>query len=166
MKNTLESFAILLVGLLSIVIVYLIVQYNMIEEESMEDISKIIQLDKKKVKKIKTADYLNSLEGYGDDVDVKVDVHKVDHTNEVAVRSEVEKDVLDEVVEDKSKSSYTENLEHYTDESDKKPLEPATPKKVEEEKQTAQPSSGEPEKIPEEVSDEIGEAIDAVLDDL
>jgi len=37
MKNLLESFAILLVGLLSIGIVYLIVQYNMIDDQNFID---------------------------------------------------------------------------------------------------------------------------------
>ncbi|UPT77152.1 hypothetical protein MN086_08830 [Sulfurovum sp. XGS-02] len=37
MKNLLESFAILLVGLLSIGIVYLIVQYNMIDDQNFVD---------------------------------------------------------------------------------------------------------------------------------
>jgi len=35
MKNVLESFAILLVGLLSLGIVYFIVQYNMIDEKNI-----------------------------------------------------------------------------------------------------------------------------------
>lgn len=37
MKNLLESFAILLVGLLSIGVVYLIVQYNMIDDQNFVD---------------------------------------------------------------------------------------------------------------------------------
>ena len=37
MKNLLESFAILLVGILSIGIVYLIVQYNMIDDKNFID---------------------------------------------------------------------------------------------------------------------------------
>lgn len=37
MKNVLESFAILLVGLLSIGVVYLIVQYNMIDDKNYID---------------------------------------------------------------------------------------------------------------------------------
>jgi len=37
MKNLLESFAILLVGLLSIGIVYFIVQYNMIDDKNFID---------------------------------------------------------------------------------------------------------------------------------
>jgi hypothetical protein len=37
MKNLLESFAILLVGVLSIGVVYLIVQYNMIDDQNFVD---------------------------------------------------------------------------------------------------------------------------------
>ena len=37
MKNVLENFAILLVGLLSIGVVYLIVQYNMIDDQNFID---------------------------------------------------------------------------------------------------------------------------------
>jgi len=37
MKNLLESFAILLVGILSIGIVYLIVQYNTIDDQNFVD---------------------------------------------------------------------------------------------------------------------------------
>ena len=37
MKNLLESFAILLVGLLSIGVVYLIVQYNLIDDQNFVD---------------------------------------------------------------------------------------------------------------------------------
>ncbi len=37
MKNVLESFAILLVGLLSLGIVYFIVQYNMIDDQNYID---------------------------------------------------------------------------------------------------------------------------------
>jgi len=163
MKNMLESFAIFLVGLLSLAVVYLIVQYNMIEEDTIDDVSAVIASNKKANKKAKTSSYLNSLEGYGDDVDVKVDARKEDHTNEVVVKSELNKDDLGAVVEDKSKSSYMENLEHYAEETDKKSSEPV---KVQEDL-NVEKSSGEPEKLPqEEVSDEIGEAISAALDDL
>ena len=37
MKNLLESFAILLVGVLSVGVVYLIVQYNMIDDQDFVD---------------------------------------------------------------------------------------------------------------------------------
>ena len=164
MKNMLESFAIFLVGILSLVVVYLIVQYNMIEEDTIDDIGAVIASQKKASGKVKTSAYLNSLEGYGDDVDVKVDAKKEDHTNEVAVKSEITKDDLGAVVDDKSKSSYMENLEHYAEEADKKPSKPV---KAQEDVNVEKKSSGEPEKLPqEEVSDEIGEAIDAALDNL
>ncbi len=154
MKNIFESIAILLVGLLSLVVVYLIVQYNMIEEDTIDDIGNLVVAQKKTDSKSKTSAYLSSLEGYGNDVDVKVDAKKEDHTNEVVVKSELKEDDLGTVIEDKSKSSYTENLEHYTESSQKQ-----------DSNKVAKPSSGEPEKLPqEEVSDEIGEAIDAVLE--
>ena len=164
MKNMLESFAIFLVGILSLAVVYLIVQYNMIEEDTIDDVSSILASQKKTNKKVKTSEYLNSLEGYGDDVDVKVDARKEDHTNEVAVKSELNEDDLGAVVEDKSKSSYTENLEHYTEAAEKKPSEPV---KVQEDVSAEKKSSGEPEKLPQdEIVDEIGMAIDAALEDL
>jgi len=162
MKNRLESFAVFLVGILSLIIIYLIVQYNMIEEETIDDIGVIIAPQTES--KAKTSNYLKSLVGYGDDVDVKVDARKEDHTNEVAVKSELNGDALGAVLDDKSKSSYMENLEHYVEEADKKSSEPV---KVQEDVNIEKKSSGEPEKLPqEEVSDEIGEAIDAALDDL
>jgi hypothetical protein len=167
MKNMIENFAITLIGLLSLGIVYLIVQYNMIEENSIDDMSKVIDANKKENAKIKTSNYLNSLESYGDDADVKTDAKKEDHTNEVKVESELNKDKLDDVVEDKSKSSYMENLEHYAEETDNQSAKTVTPQIEEEETTQASPSSSEPEKLPqEEVSDEIGEAISAALDDL
>jgi hypothetical protein len=123
----------------------------------------VISSNKKANAKVKTSAYLNSLEGYGDDVDVKVDARKEDHTNEVVVKSELNKDDLGAVVDDKSKSSYMENLEHYVEEADKKPAKSEEPQ----ENVPAENSSGEPEKLPqEEVSDEIGQAIDAALDDI
>jgi len=168
MKNKLESFAIFLVVVLSLVVVYLIVQYNMIEEDDMNDIVQVTDVNKKETIKTKTSNYLNSLEGYGDDVDVKVDARKEDHTNEVKVKSELSKDALGDVVEDKSKKSYMENLEHSVEKTDKQSSEKtATLKQEEKEKAQAAPSSGEPEQLPqEEVSDEIGEAIDAALNGL
>lgn len=147
MKNIFESIAILLVGLLSLVVVYLIVQYNMIEEDTIDDIGNLVVAQKKTDSKSKTSAYLSSLEGYGNDVDVKVDAKKEDHTNEVVVKSELKEDDLGTVIEDKSKSSYTESSQK------------------QDSNKVAKPSSGEPEKLPqEEVSDEIGEAIDAVLE--
>jgi len=161
MKNLLESFAILLVGLLSVSIIYWIVQYSMIaDEEMLDEIVEYQQSQKKKApKKAKATDYLQNLEGY-EDVDVKVDATKETTTNRVVVQSELTKDELGAAVEDKSKSSYTENLENYVE-----PAKEAVTVEVEEVKPAADKAS-DPELPAEEVSDEIGMAIDAALDDL
>ncbi len=153
MKNLSETFAILFVGFLSMAVVFFIVQYNLIDDDvDMDEI--ILSTPQKKV--AKTSSYLDSLEGYGDDTDVKVDARKEDTTNTVIVKSESNKDTLGDVIDDKSKSSYMENLEKYADTEEKEKLDTAKP---------VADNSGEPEKLPE-VADEIGMAIDAALDGL
>jgi len=154
MKNLLESLAILLVGLLAAAIVYWIVQYNMIADTVMVEEIDYEVVEKKKAN---ATDYLDDLEGY-EDVDVEVDATKETNTNTVVVKSELANDELDAAIEDKSKSSYTENLENYVE-----PEKEEGVKEVEE----AKPASDTPSEAPaEEVSDEIGMAIDAALDDL
>jgi len=162
MKNLLESFAILLVGLLSVSIVYWIVQYSMIvDEDMMDELVEYQQVQKKKApKKANAADYLQNLESY-EDVDVKVDATKETSTNRVVVRSELTKDELGAAVEDKSKSSYTENLENYVE-----PEKEAVVVVEVEEAKPAADTAADPELPTEEVSDEIGMAIDAALDDI
>ena len=160
MKNLLESFAILLVGLLSVSIVYWIVQYSMIaDEEMLEELVEYQESQNKKApKKDEATDYLQNLEGY-EDVDVKVDATKETSTNRVVVKSELNTDELGAAVEDKSKSSYTENLENY--------VEPEKEEVVEvEEAKPAADTATDPELPTEEVSDEIGMAINAALDGL
>ncbi len=158
MKNLLESFAILLVGLLSLAIVFFIVQYNLIEDDSVMDEITFTTPQKKVSTKTKTSNYLDSLEGYGDDKDVKVDARKETSVNQVLVKSELKNDDLDTVVEDKAKSSYMQNLESYSDKAEKEKLDEVKP---------VADNSGEPEKLPEdEIVDEIGMAIDAALEDL
>ena len=153
MKNLSETFAILFVGFLSMAVVFFIVQYNLIDDDvDMDEI--ILSTPQKKV--AKTSSYLDSLEGYGDDTDVKVDARKKDTTNTVIVQSELNKDTLGDVIDDKSKSSYMENLEKYADTEEKENLDTAKP---------VADNAGEPEKLPE-VADEIGMAIDAALDGL
>jgi len=120
MKNLLESFAILLVGLLSLLIVYLIVQYNMIEDQMIEEIEYTVSKSKEESKEEKTKSYLDDLEGYGEDVDVEVDATKEDTANTVIIKSEEKDNDLGDVVEDKSKSSYTESLEGYGEDVDVK----------------------------------------------
>ena len=153
MKNLSETFAILFVGFLSMAVVFFIVQYNLIEDDvDMDEI--VLVTPQKKVAKVNN--YLDSLEGYGDDTDVKVDATKEDTTNTVVVKSESNKDTLGDVIEDKSKSSYMQNLENYTDKAENEKLDEAKP---------VVDHAGEPEKLPqEEVVDEIGMAIDAALD--
>jgi hypothetical protein len=162
MKNLLESFAVLLVGVLSLLIIFLIVQYNMVEEEAVEEIVFTAPVKTKESKKAKTASYLDSLEGYGEDVDVKVDARKESTANTVAVQSELSNDELGSAIADKSKSSYMENLENYV-EPEVKVAEPAKEEVVAE----APKDPEDPEKLAEdEIEDEIGMAIDAALDDL
>jgi len=161
MKNIFESFAIFLVGLLSISIIYWIIQYSMISDaEMMDEIVEYQQAQKKKAPKKATAvDYLQNLEGY-EDVDVEVDATKESNANTVVVTSELSKDELDDVVEDKSGSSYTENLENYVE-----PKKEEITVESKEDKPTVDQVS-DPELPTEEVTDEIGMAIDAALDDL
>lgn len=156
MKNLLESFAVLLVGLLSLLIVYLIVQYNMIEDQVIAEIDYTVT---EKQKEEKTENYLESLEDYGEDIDVEVDETTESTKNTVSVRSEETNNDLSDVVEDKSKSSYMKNLENYADKAEDEKLDEAKP--------DAEDTSGEPQKLEhEEVVDEVGMAIDAALDSL
>lgn len=167
MKNLLESFAILLVGVLSLLIVFLIVQYNMIEEEAVEEIVFAAPVETKESKKAKTSSYLDSLEGYGEDVDVKVDARKESTANTVAVKSELSSDELGSAIEDKSKSSYLENLASYETEAENDAQEETIKKAMEGTKKAVVVDPSDPEKLAEdEIEDEIGMAIDAALDDL
>ncbi len=120
MKNLLESFAVFLVGLLSLLIVYLIVQYNMIEDQMIEEIEYTVSKTNEENKEEKTKSYLDDLEGYGEDVDVEVDATKESTENTVIIKSEEKNNDLGDVVEDKSKSSYTESLEGYGEDVDVK----------------------------------------------
>ena len=161
MKNLLENIAIFMVLLLSLSIVFFIVEYNLIEEDdTLEEIALVVPA-KKETPKAKINSYLSSLEGYGDDVDVDVDVRKENKVNTVTVEAEVKKNTLGEVIEDKSKNDYTQNLENYSQTVDdktvlKKKKAIKTPKKVKN-------LSGEPEKLKfNEVEDTLGKAIDAL----
>lgn len=157
MKNLFENLAILLVGLLSVAIVFWIVQYNMIEDSDMiEDIE--YEVVKKEVSsQEQTTTYLQNLEGY-EDVDVQVDATKETRTNTVVVKSELNNDALDAAVEDKSKSSYAENLENYQ--------EPKKEEMTEDDEASKPVNDSESEELAPEIEDEIGMAIDAALNDL
>jgi len=156
MKNLTESFAIGIVVFLFVAVLSLIVLYNLIGEDVNIEQVALQAPYKKATSKASANDYLDSLEGYGDDTDVKVDAKKEDTTNTILVQSESNKNILDSVVEDKSKNSYMQNLENYTDKVENEKLDEAKP---------VVDHLGEPERLPqEEVVDEIGIAIDAALD--
>lgn len=161
MKNMFENFAVTLVVILSIAIVYLIVQYNMIDDsDTIDEIAYQIPEVKEVSKKEKATAYLQNLEGYTD-VDVQVDPTQEGTANRVEVRSEIADDALDAAVEDKDKDSYAKSLEnYYSEESEKKREENTEP-------EPAPQKSYEPEKLEhEEIVDEIGLAISEALEDL
>ena len=167
MKNVLESFAIFLVGILSLAVVFFIVQYSLIEDDSVMEEITFTSPPKKATTAEKTKSYLDSLEGYGDDTDVKVDATKESTVNKVIVKSELRNDAIESVVDDKSKSSYMENLSSYAEDSDNTAQEETVRKAMETTQKKVVREHGEPEKLPQnEIVDEIGVAIDAALDDL
>ena len=128
MKNKLESFAILLVGLLSLGIIYLIVQYNLVDDgDTLDEIAYEIPQKKQESTQAKTADYLQNLEGYGDDADIKVDATKEDRANTVVLKTAVKDDTLGKAVDDKTKSSYMQNLASYADEAEEEKLDTMKP---------------------------------------
>jgi hypothetical protein len=219
MKNKLESFAVLLVGLLSLVIIYLIVQYNLVDDgDTLDEIAYEIPQKKTVSSKAKAADYLQNLEGY-EDVDVQVDATKENTANTVVVQSQIKNDALNTAVNDKSKSSYMQNLANYADVAEEEKLDTMKPtedgvgapevlndtavvdkaamdigddissavddeskssymknldnyadKAKKEKLDTIKPKNddiGDPEKLDqEEIVDEVGMAIDNLLDDL
>jgi len=127
MKNIFESIAIFFVGLLSLAIVFFIVQYNLINDDTLMDEIAYEVPQKKETKKASATNYLSSLEGYGDDVDVQVDAKQESAANMVIVRSEVQGDDIGTAVTDKGKESYMENLASYAEDSNKKNLDSLKP---------------------------------------
>ena len=155
MKSLLENFAVLLVGLLSLALVYLIVQYNLIKDTTLDEIIEVIPKPEI-IKKKQTQDYLNTLEGY-EDQDVNVDAQKEHMLNRVKVEVEDSEDELNNVVNDSSKSSYMENLQSYEDKKEVNLTE--QPKKI--------IDTSDPEKLEfDKVEDKIGTAINDLLSDL
>jgi hypothetical protein len=149
MKNIFENIAITLVILLALLIAALIVQYNLIEEDAFED---SIITTKEVSKSEKTTSYLDSLEGYGEDKDVKVDPTQENSANRVTVKAEDSDDSMGKALED----SYVKNLEDFTEDT----------KKIEEAPQVLE-DVAEPD-APEQAerADEIGTALDDLLGDL
>ncbi len=162
MKNMLENMAVTVVVVLFLLILALIVQYNMVSDDSVDDITYAIPAVQKESKKAKTTNYLENLESYTD-VDVKVDPTKASSVNRVQVTSEAARDVIGSAVEDTDKSSYVDSLKEYTDKNeDNKKDKVKTEKELQEEKV-------EDDKVKldqEEIEDEIGNAIGAALEDI
>lgn len=147
MRNLFESIAVGVVLLLSIAIVVLIVQYNMIEEDSLDNMSAGLSVKKQASSKSQASNnYLDKLEGYSD-VDVEVDPTKEDKANRVVVKSESQDNSLGLAVED----TYVEKLEHYQENASEETNEKS--------------DVAEPEMPQEEIEDEIGMAIDEALED-
>ncbi len=161
MKNMLENAAIATVVVLFLVIIALIVRYNMIDDDMVDDIVQELPAVKKESKKAKTSNYLQNLESYRD-VDVKVDPTKENSANRVQVSSELANDAIGSAVENTDKSSYVDSLKSYTDQKDAGQKDKVKTDKELKEEQT------EDEKVKldqEEIVDEIGMAIGDALAD-
>jgi hypothetical protein len=148
-KNLFENIALFLVFVLSILIIFLVVQYNLVDES--DDVEVVTYAKPSKDKK---ANYLENLENYRD-VDVEVDASKEIIENRVIVKSELNRDEIENTVDDHSKSSYMQNLNEYSKKSEDEKLDTLT---------SENDGVGEPEKLEEdEVEDTIGNAIDALI---
>jgi hypothetical protein len=99
MKNLLENIAPILVLILSIAIIFFIVQFNLIEEDNDSDDT--IIMDDRVDKKHSTENYLNRLEVYGDDKDIQVNAQDESDRNTRSIQSEVKDDAFDKAINDK-----------------------------------------------------------------
>jgi len=125
MRNILESTAVALVVLLTLIIIGLIIQYNLIEEDQKSYIIDDQMLNlKKSVEKDSASDYLKHIEGY-EDVQVNVDpTIETDSMNIETVETEDgEGGVLEDI--DKAIKSATEKIED--DEKIQKSIESEKP---------------------------------------
>jgi Na+-transporting methylmalonyl-CoA/oxaloacetate decarboxylase gamma subunit len=114
MKRIIENLAVMMLVLLFLVIIVLVVRYNMIEEASSNMIQIPETVTVEEMKKVEKKDYLNSLESYGEDVDVKVDPTKETHKNTVKIISELTEDELEDALKTDEKKNYLKSLESYS----------------------------------------------------
>jgi len=166
MKNLIENLALFLVAILTLAILFFIVQYNIIEEDDVLE-SLVFEKNTTMDNKEKTKNYLDALEGYGDDKDVEVNAREESDKNTVSIESELREDVLNSTIEDTSKSAYMENLNNYSEKDLEKDVTKDVEKKViqkeEKPKKISSNPSGEPEKLEhDEIVDEVGMALDAL----
>ena len=148
MRNLFENIAVALVVLLSLV--GLIVQYNKIEDDSLDETAYTLPMAKKVSKEEKSTNYLHNLEGYADE-DIEVDPTQEDTTNRIVVKAEQAEGGIDKAVKD----DYIEKLENYTE-----------GKGNEKEINNAKSISNDSEPSPpnkEEIVDEIGMALEDIV---
>ena len=159
MKNSLESIAVFLVGLISLGIIALIVWFNLIESKIIYNVP-VERAVTKKVKTTKTNDYLSSMENY-EDVDGEDDSDE--DINSVKVfTGDNDEDELDDVVSDKSKSAYLKNLEGYAGVDTDSDTKPKKAKKKELKDEIIEDDeSGSAEFV-----NELGSELDDILGDL
>jgi lipopolysaccharide export LptBFGC system permease protein LptF len=151
MNRIIENILVVVAGFLLVAILVLIVLYNTQNDNMQNDIFVEESTSENVVKKDNKIDYLKNLEGYSD-VNVDVDPQKRNSSNIVDVKEEKIKSNISYVVDDKSKSSYMENLENYDSDSN------VTINNKDNEEEDETEKTG--------IIDEIGMAIDAALDDI
>jgi len=150
MRNLFENIAVLLVVLLTLGIVGLIVKYNMIEDDTLDNVAYTIPVVEKVSKQEKSTNYLKNMESYADE-DIDVDPTQEDATNRIEVKSEQEEGGIDIAVKD----TYVEKLENYAD--DKK--NQVEVENLDNTQNELEPPA--PEK--KEIVDEIGMALDDII---
>jgi len=153
MNRIIENILVVVSGFLLIAILVLIVLYNTQNDNMQNDIFFEEASTENVVKKNNKIDYLKNLEGYSD-VNVDVDPKTRNSSNIIEVQEEKIKSNISYVVDDKSKSSYMENLENY--DNDSNVTINSNVSDDEEENETEKTG----------IIDEIGMAIDAALDDI
>lgn len=183
MKKLLENLAVGLVILLSLVVIGLVVQYNMISSNGDTtreyDPEVAHSLHGEEVKEEKKTSYLDSLEGY-EDVDVKVDPTTEGSAENIAViKVETKKEglvhTIGSAVENvEKKENYISNLEGYEEgavkaapaqavsDTNMTPSEKRTAGESEEENGSASAEEARPAKDP--LSDIMSD-IDAIVDE-
>jgi cell division protein FtsN len=113
MKKLIDNLAVVMVVVLFGVVIALVVQYNTISENT--NFAAIDLPEEQTVQKDNTKSYLDTLESYGEDVDVAVDPTKETHKNTVKVTSELAEDELEDALKTDEKKNYLKSLERYSD---------------------------------------------------
>ncbi len=113
MKKFLDNLIVSLVVLLFLLVIVLVVKYNMIKENY--DVVAVVNPEQSHPdKKAQKKAYLESLESYGEDKDVKVDPTKESTKNTVKVQSEETSNEVEAALKTDGKKAYVESLENYT----------------------------------------------------